>query len=543
MATIQISSKKIGDLKGISTKTKQQLVKMVKSQYPEETQLVLYVTEDEVEIFEVGAPELEFIEFIEEEPVEEEAYLLPLLYAVDKKGKERVWKTWVVDTTVYKSYGEVGGLKVPSTRTYKGVNVGKVNETSGEEQAKREAERDWVKQLDKGYAPKPGKGDDLAKRILDAKKKQGNVNVNISALIRGVPETSSNPKAKSKTDSSPSQDSFTIPDFESAFLPMHCQPWSNEPKVLKYFDFDNGVYIQPKLDGIRCLVQLIPYQGELRTVLLSRKGKQFVWLKHLREEAKIFLKGYEKIVLDCEVYAEVIHGRLEGGKKKVYSYSEGDPELFIEQRFDVISGAVRPVRKEAHALEGQLSLHVFDIADGDGKLDQDERFEILKKLFSRKDVLAKTPHIKMVETKVIEYPEEIEDYHDEVAAKGYEGVVVRARDLVYESDGRSLRMRKYKMFEEQEFVIVDICCDEGVDREQFTWVCEKVVENEDGTIQIKKFYPKPEGTREQKWEWYDNSDDFIGKLLTVKYQKKTKYGEEDKDVPRFPIGKAIRDYE
>jgi ATP-dependent DNA ligase len=313
--------------------------------------------------------------------------------------------------------------------------------------------------------------------------------------------------------------------------------------VLKYFDFESGVYIQPKLDGIRCMVMLTKYQDTLQTILLSRTGKQFTWLNHLRKEAKDFLSGNDDIILDCEVYAETIYGKLEASKKKSYSYSDGDPELLIEQRFHVISGAVRPVRKEAHPLEDQLCLYVFDIADPTGKLDQDERFNIMKRLFARKDIANKCPHIKRVETKIIYYPEEVEDYHDEVATKGYEGVVIRSRELSYESDGCSLSMRKYKMFEEKEFPIVDVCCDEGVDREQFAWVCEKIITLEDGTTELKTFNVKPMGTREQKWDWYDHSDEFLGKLLTVKYQGKGTKDSDENDVPRFPIGKSIRDYE
>jgi len=545
MATIVVETADIEDaLRKIPVKFRAKILKFINGTYVDNTKVIFFVDKDEVEIFESGKTELVFVTSeLSEEDVPEDSYALPLLYSMDKKGKERVWKIWAVGDTVYKSYGEVGGLKVPSTRTYKGVNMGKTNETTAEEQAKREAERDWVKQLDKGYAPREGKGDDISKRILDAKKRQGNINVNISALIRGEEPVAQKPKTKPK---GPEDDNGVIPDFDSPLLPMHCHEWSNEPKVLKYFDFDSGVYIQPKLDGIRCLVQLVTRDDELKTVLLSRKGKQFVWLNHLRREAKEFLKGYEDVILDCEVYAESINGKLGSGKKKNYTYSPDDPELLIEQRFDVISGAVRPVRKEPHALEDQLCLHVFDIADPSGELDQDQRFEIMKKLFSRKDISRRCPHIRRVETKTIEYQEEIEDFHDEVAAKGYEGVIIRSRDLIYESDRRSLMMRKYKMFEEREFPIVDIQCDEGVDREQFTWVCEKIIKNEDGTTELKTFSVKPMGTREQKWYWYDHSDEFLGKQLTVKYQKKIlgdDPDEEERNVPRFPQGKAIRDYE
>ena len=533
MTTIIAESQNIQQISARVPKSlRQELVSFVKKNYPKSTSLILYVDDDEIEVFEDGTT-LTF--------KSADGYHLPWLFAVDKKGKERVWKIWTFDGTVYKSYGEIDGLKVCSERTYKGVNIGKVNETTAEEQAKREAERDWVKQLDKGYAPKPGKGDDIAKKILDAKKKQGNVNVNISALIRGVdPAKKEKKNAPTKPKAANKQDNGTIPNFVSDLLPMHCQPWSNEPKVLKYFDFDEGVYIQPKLDGIRCLVQLKKHADKLNTVLLSRKGKQFVWLNHLREEAREFLSGYEDIVLDCEVYAEVVHGKLASKGKKAYVYEDGDPELPIEQRFDVISGAVRPVRNEPHPLEDQLCLYVFDIADSTGEMDQDHRFEIIKELFSRKDIPKGCPHIKRVETHSIYYVEEIEDFHDEVASKGYEGVVIRSRDLKYESNGRSLMMRKHKHFVEEEYPITDVTCDEGVDREHFTWVCEKIVEKEDGMTELKTFNVKPMGTREQKWDWYDHADDYLGKLLTVRYQRAD---EEQDGVPRFPRGKAIRDYE
>jgi len=112
-------------------------------------------------------------------------------------------------------------------------------------------------------------------------------------------------------------------------------------------------------------------------------------------------------------------------------------------------------------------------------------------------------------------------------------VVLRDRALKYEclkKNKKSKWMRKYKYFIDSEFEVLGIKHDKGVPREQFTWVCQ----SETGV----KFYPKPEGTREMKWEWFDNSQDYIGKLLTVRYQ-----GLEESGRPRFPIATGIRDYE
>ena len=54
------------------------------------------------------------------------------------------------------------------------------------------------------------------------------------------------------------------------------------------------------------------------------------------------------------------------------------------------------------------------------------------------------------------------------------------------------------------------------------------------------FNVKPEGTREQKYEYIKNMDSLIGKLLTVRYFEMSGAGT---DIPQQPIGICIRDYE
>ena len=516
----------------------------------------VYVEEKKIDVFpkfEDGTP-MVFISQ-EDENIEKvwdpTSYVLPALYGMDKKNKERIWKIWAVKDTVYKIYGESKGLKTPSSRSFKGMNIGKKNATTAEEQAKREAERDWVKQLEKGYHPKSKEGLELEKKVILAKKKQGGVNVNIDEILRGRNITDEDIDDNNTNDIESLEDSiYNYEEDENDILPMHCQVWSMEPKCLKYFDFESGVYIQPKLDGVRCLAKI----RNGRVVLSTRSGKDMVWLNHIREEVKLFLSEKDKdLQLDCEVYAHCIIGTaVYNENKKNYSYEpvifdneednelENLPELEMEQRFDVISGAARPKRNEPHPLESQLCLYVFDIADPTGELDQDSRFEILKRLFSSPVYKSgKTPHIKRVETKVIYYPEEVEDYHDEVSEKDYEGVVLRSRDLYYESKNKSLSMRKHKHFIDEEYPITDVACNEGVGRENFRWVCEKIIESpETGENILTTFQVKPMGTREQRWNWYDNSDDYLGKLLNVRYQKLTYEG-----VPRFPRGTHVRDYD
>lgn len=490
------------------------------------------------------------------------SYTLPPLYNTDSKGKERVWKVWVVGNKVGKMHGEVDGKQTTVFRTYEGKNVGRSNETSAEEQANREAERDWVKQTDKGYKPKSKDGKSLYKKVQEEKVRQGGVNTNVSSILahelRDVviepaasltqsksAATAKAAKAKKKLNNG------AMPGYECDIFPMGCQKWAADPKnaekpeakVLKYFNFKRGVYIQKKLDGIRCLVRIVTdggNPGKQWVVLMSRQAKQFVHLKSLREEVANFLKGYENVILDCEVYAEELYGTFvykKASKKDKIVFSppdKDDPQLLPKHlNFKAITSTVRSTMTDPGPLEDQMCLYVFDVVDPSEKMNQDERFAILDDLFSRKGISKKYPRIKRVECKIIHSVKEITKYHDKVAEEGYEGVVLRDRDLKYEclkKNKKSKWMRKYKYFFDQEWPILGIKRDKGVDREQFTWICQ--------TDEGVKFYPKPEGTREMKWEWYDNKDEYIGKMLTVRYQ-----GFEDSGKPRFPIAVAIRDYE
>lgn len=449
----------------------------------------------------------------------------PTLYFLDKSEREREWKIWVVGNKVYKSYGILGmKMNTPPPRIFKGVNEGKKNATTDSQQALLQAERSWISQLDKGYYAKCKEGKRRVKEALRQKSAQGGTNAKVTTSKSSDSKTTTTVPKKSKVvvKSNHTLDLDTVANP----LPMHCQTWSDKQACLKYFDFDSGVYIQPKLDGIRCVASLV---GE-EVLLTSRTGKQFVWLEHIRKQIKLFLGDNEDVILDGELYADFVYGTYEKVKNK-YEYKE-DPtkELPQEQRFDVISGACRPVRNTPHTLETQICYYVFDIIDI--TKTQQERFKTLNTLFKNKP--KEVGQIIKVETKIIRTPEKIMTYHDTYADLGYEGVVLRSKDLVYQPNRRSLNMRKYKQFVDEEYEIVDITYDKGVSKEHFAWLVYHPGVD-------KNFSAKPLGTREQKLQWFKDHKKYIGKMLTVRYQP-TSSDEED-HLPRFPRGIAIRDYE
>ena len=438
---------------------------------------------------------------------DEDAYYLPILYNLDKNGRKRLWKIWVVGNTIHKLSGLKDGKKVPWSRTIEGKNTGKVNETTPEEQAILVAERAWTSQLDKKYKPKCKEGKLMYEKVIKSKEETGGRNINASAQIRG-----------GKGKEIKRKESLVADHVDHEIIPMKAQSWETKvdstvplPKVLKHFNFDKGVYTQWKLDGYRCVARL---QSGGDVVLTTNSGKQYPWFVSLRKSIKGFLGGKNYLDgLDGEVYAH----RLEDADGKGFT---------DKQRFGMIQGICSPCRTEPHPLEDQICLYIFDLIDLSEEHNQASRFNILKNLF--KENKDNYPHIVRVRTDTVLYPEELIGKHNEYLNDGYEGIIIRDRGLMYKNKYRALKMRKWKYFIDEEYPVIGIKKDRGVDVEHFVWRCK--------TKEGEKFSAKPMGSAEEKEYYYDNYKDYIGQLLTVKFQELSEIG-----VPRFPIAKGFRE--
>jgi DNA ligase 1 len=91
-----------------------------------------------------------------------------------------------------------------------------------------------------------------------------------------------------------------------------------------------------------------------------------------------------------------------------------------------------------------------------------------------------------------------------------------------------------------EFPIVDF--EEGNGRlsghvGSFWCVVTKEYESQGG-VEGERFKAKPKGKTSKLREYFKDHSLWKGKLLTVQYQNFTPDG-----LPRFPVGKGIRDYE
>ena len=122
----------------------------------------------------------------------------------------------------------------------------------------------------------------------------------------------------------------------------------------------------------------------------------------------------------------------------------------------------------------------------------------------------------------------MKNLHDTWVSEGYEGLVARKPDSIYGFGKRGSDMIKLKVYQEDEFEIIDY--KDGLRDEDFCFICQ----TKDG----QAFAAKPIGDRDLKDQYLKDIDNIIGKMGTVKFFEWTKDG-----IPSQPIFQTIRDYE
>lgn len=256
-------------------------------------------------------------------------------------------------------------------------------------------------------------------------------------------------------------------------------------------------YWQPKLDGMRCLA----IKKGKAVVLLSRQGKQLKVLQHIVDEL-------EKIMDDSTI--------LDG---ELYNHQED---------FQKIISAAKRDSKSADT--SCIQYHVYDCISTDSF---DKRFKyIFSLLIKNKQPVSDV--VRLVWTQVIKSADDLINIHDEQIRRGYEGVILRNKDGLYEIDKRSKDLQKVKAFCEEEFEIVG-----AYENLKKLGTCTFQCKTNKGAI----FGCMPEGSEEYRqrcWSDWQSGKIVPGDLLTVQFFSWTT---SDKPVPRFPVGKAIRNYE
>jgi len=253
-------------------------------------------------------------------------------------------------------------------------------------------------------------------------------------------------------------------------------------------------YIQPKLNGVRMLA----YKDSTGVLLYSRNGKVFTTLEHLIPELDSILKVGD--YLDGEIY---------------------NPELNLQEIVSLLKNNSKDNGREL------LQYWIYDTIN---EATYRERFCYLREIN-----MSGYNFLKIVETKLVESREKLPDFHRQYVNQGMEGLMVRNAEGKYKCNFRSTDLQKYKEFQTEEFLIVDVIGGEKGKSEEdcAIFVCQ--------TKSGNNFNVRPKGSRENRKELLLDKEKLINKYLTVKYFEITP-GESG--VPFHPVGgECIRDYE
>ena len=132
----------------------------------------------------------------------------------------------------------------------------------------------------------------------------------------------------------------------------------------------------------------------------------------------------------------------------------------------------------------------------------------------------------------IKSEKDLKEFHDKWVAEGYEGLMLKDPNGLYEFGKRSNNLLKYKEMHSDEFKIKDIFIAENdPERVQIELYVDPFNSQETFKIGTLK------GNKEENYSnYYLNKNNLIGKWLTINYQTLTSYG-----IPLFPVGIAIRE--
>ena len=275
----------------------------------------------------------------------------------------------------------------------------------------------------------------------------------------------------------------------------------------KKINFNEPVFIQPKLDGVRCLIRR-EFDSTVNADVIraySRTGKEFKNLKHILKSLRDFVSANPDVVLDGELYNHD-----------------------LRDDFEQIISLVRkqkPTDEDRQNAADIIQYHVYDyIIPFIGYGSRLNWLRLNKDLWSNVVVPVET-HL------VNKYEEAANMHYDGFLKQGYEGSILRLNGA-YEQK-RSYNLQKFKDFSDDEATIVGYEAGKG----KRTGTLGKFFMIDDNGIEFG--CPPGKGYNYKDLaNILDNVHDYVGKRATFTYFERTKAGNY-----RHPMFKCIRDYE
>lgn len=306
--------------------------------------------------------------------------------------------------------------------------------------------------------------------------------------------------AKSKWDSKQKRDGYVIKSniskAKNIIRPMLAHKYQNMKEQVKY-----PVFLQPKLDGIRCLANT--------TCMMSRKGLLFHGLQHIQKQIHALYEANKSLLKSSNLY---IDGEL---------YQHG--KSFQQIQSTVLDQKENPLKKE-------IQYWIYDCFDlNDMKIEYLQRHQLLKKMFenAKKQKIA-IPNLILINTYTVKNEKEMMRYHLDLTSKhGYEGIMIRSQDGLYHLKHRSANLLKYKSFQDDEYKIIGFKEGKGKDKGTVIWEVE--------TKKGQPFFVRPGGTLEERKKLFKNGKKYIGKMLNIRFIKLS-----DDGIPQHILKAVIR---
>ena len=265
----------------------------------------------------------------------------------------------------------------------------------------------------------------------------------------------------------------------------------------KRVDWSKPVYIQPKLDGVRCLFT--------KDGAFSRTGKQFMNVAHIELELIPFFDKHPNTVLDGELY----NHELKRDFEKIIS-------LVRKQK---------PTEDDRWEADKLVQFHIYDFFMRSTNVPYRTRMNNL----NTSDIYCR--HIYHVPTTRVHSFEDARNFHNTFLQEGYEGSIIRLNGLY--KHGRSYDLMKFKDFSDAEATIIGYEVGKGK-REGHLG---KFIMQDDNGVEFG--CPPGKGyTYKDMKNMLENIDDYIGEKATFTYFQRTKAGSY-----RHPLFKGLRNYE
>ena len=287
---------------------------------------------------------------------------------------------------------------------------------------------------------------------------------------------------------------------------MRYKPMLAYPASAKPIDYSKPTFIQPKLDGVRCLIQYENMGLEYEVKAYSRTGKEWKNIDHILFNLTPWFALNPNVILDGELYNHDLRDNFE----KIIS----------------LVRKTKPTDEDRLEASKLTQFHCYDIIDEE--LPFDQRIEFLNQ-----SLMLLGDSIHTVDTVDIFSENQALRDHKINLSNGYEGSIVRTNDT-YQCK-RSHNLRKFKDFKDAEATIIGF--EEGKGKRKGT--LGKFVMRDDNDVVFgcppgKGYNYKDMKRLLQRAKYYVDHK----ATATFTYFERTKAGSY-----RHPLFKTIRDYE